>query len=376
MTDTALSPRKQRLVEAFRAALRESTGYSDADEISRVSLHASIGADPDLLSVWREETAPAQAALDLHLAGESVEDHATNARQFSDFVAGVSSAVKATVKDRLGLRAYTEDLLIDALAPGSLRVVLRARDPITTDPTITEPGSTVDSDALRGIASVLIHAGDDTPDSPLTAELGKGPPGSAPRCPQRRPSGVGHRRGDHPTRLRLRRPRDDRTGRPNPGTPTRPSTPAKNIRHHPRTDHRHQRHRRCRLVHSRRRPPRIPRNHRRRTTPPPGRRIPNRPPPRPRGLRRLRILPTRRHHHHPYLPHPHQPPTRARPRTNHARHHHVANPSKSSATRAFQACGKTSTDPRRCAPLLDRLTFGGTIIETGTDSYRLDHTHN
>lgn len=175
MTDTTLSPRKQRLVDAFRAALRESTGYPDADEIGRVSLYASIGADPDLLAAWREETAPAQAALDLHLAGESVEDHATNARQFSDFVAGVSSAVKATVKDRLGLRSYTEDLLIDALAPGSLRVVLRARDPIATDPTITEPGSTVDSDALRGIASVLMHAGDDTPDSPLTAELGQLP---------------------------------------------------------------------------------------------------------------------------------------------------------------------------------------------------------
>lgn len=27
-------------------------------------------------------------------------------------------------------------------------------------------------------------------------------------------------------------------------------------------------------------------------------------------------------------------------------------------------------DPRLCAAIVDRLTFNGTIIETGTDSYR------
>ncbi len=35
---------------------------------------------------------------------------------------------------------------------------------------------------------------------------------------------------------------------------------------------------------------------------------------------------------------------------------------------------KTFTDPRLCAVIVDRLTFGGNIIETGTDSYRLAHT--
>jgi hypothetical protein len=32
-----------------------------------------------------------------------------------------------------------------------------------------------------------------------------------------------------------------------------------------------------------------------------------------------------------------------------------------------------TTDPRLCAAIVDRLTFGGTIIETGSDSYRLAH---
>jgi DNA replication protein DnaC len=34
---------------------------------------------------------------------------------------------------------------------------------------------------------------------------------------------------------------------------------------------------------------------------------------------------------------------------------------------------KTFTDPRLCAAIVDRLTFGGNLIETGTDSYRLAH---
>lgn len=32
---------------------------------------------------------------------------------------------------------------------------------------------------------------------------------------------------------------------------------------------------------------------------------------------------------------------------------------------------KTFTDPRLCAAIVDRLTFGGNLIQTGTDSYRL-----
>lgn len=35
---------------------------------------------------------------------------------------------------------------------------------------------------------------------------------------------------------------------------------------------------------------------------------------------------------------------------------------------------KTFTDPRLCAAGVDRLAFGGNIIETGTDSYRLATT--
>ncbi|MEO6714022.1 MAG: IS21-like element helper ATPase IstB [Mycobacteriales bacterium] len=40
---------------------------------------------------------------------------------------------------------------------------------------------------------------------------------------------------------------------------------------------------------------------------------------------------------------------------------------------SFSGWTKTFTDPRLCAAIVDRLTFGGHIIETGTDSYRLAH---
>ena len=41
---------------------------------------------------------------------------------------------------------------------------------------------------------------------------------------------------------------------------------------------------------------------------------------------------------------------------------------------SFSGWTKTFTHPRLCAAIVDRLTFGGNIIETGTTSYRLAHT--
>jgi len=43
---------------------------------------------------------------------------------------------------------------------------------------------------------------------------------------------------------------------------------------------------------------------------------------------------------------------------------------------SFGGWTKTFTDPRLCAAIVDRLTYGGTIIETGTASYRLSHARH
>lgn len=46
------------------------------------------------------------------------------------------------------------------------------------------------------------------------------------------------------------------------------------------------------------------------------------------------------------------------------------------SNQSFSGWTDTFTDPRLCAAIIDRLTFNGTIIETGTTSYRLAHTRN
>ena len=47
------------------------------------------------------------------------------------------------------------------------------------------------------------------------------------------------------------------------------------------------------------------------------------------------------------------------------------NPVAIASNESFGGWTKTFTDPRLCAAIVDRLTLGGNIIETGTDSYRL-----
>ncbi|WP_318843128.1 IS21-like element helper ATPase IstB [Myceligenerans pegani] len=46
------------------------------------------------------------------------------------------------------------------------------------------------------------------------------------------------------------------------------------------------------------------------------------------------------------------------------------------SSESFAGWTKTFTDPRLCAAIVDRLTFNGAIIETGTDSYRLAHSRD
>ncbi|GGU80449.1 hypothetical protein GCM10010275_13990 [Streptomyces litmocidini] len=44
------------------------------------------------------------------------------------------------------------------------------------------------------------------------------------------------------------------------------------------------------------------------------------------------------------------------------------------SAKSFGGWAKTFTGPRLCAAIVDRLTSNGTLIETGTDSYRLATT--
>jgi hypothetical protein len=93
-------------------------------------------------------------------------------------VSGMSEAVKETAKARSGRKRYRDNLLIEGATPGSVRVVLRVATPgIAEGQTVDEEtvASSVDSDALRTVASILVHASDPDLDTPLAAEIAELP---------------------------------------------------------------------------------------------------------------------------------------------------------------------------------------------------------
>jgi hypothetical protein len=165
--------------ESLVDALRYSSGDPNSDRVMRESIRAGIvGDDTDLIDIYEREVGPEQAEVDLRLDGPGVRDNATNARQFSLFVSGLSEAVKETAKARAGRKSYRDNLLIEGATPGSVRVVLRVATPIiSTGQTVDEStvASSVDSDALRTVASILVHASDPDLDTPLAAEIAELP---------------------------------------------------------------------------------------------------------------------------------------------------------------------------------------------------------
>lgn len=159
--------------QTLRNALRATTGNSDLDAIMYASVAAGIDGDPHLEKVFREETAPDQALLDLHLEGDGVREHQTSAARFATFVKRVSEATKFTAKHMAGLESYPERLLIEGVLPGSLRVVLRAPAIASTafgDPHPEIQADSSDSSALKVIARVFTSASmtdDDADSAPL-----------------------------------------------------------------------------------------------------------------------------------------------------------------------------------------------------------------
>lgn len=160
-------------------ALQYSSGDPNSDRVLRESILAGIVRDDaDLLNIYEREVGPEQAEVDLHLVGPGIEKNAANARQFSLFVSGISDAVKETAKARAGRKRYRDNLLIEGTTPGSVRVVMRVATPEVPDGQTVDDetaASTVDSDALRTVASILAHASDPDLDTPLAAEIAELP---------------------------------------------------------------------------------------------------------------------------------------------------------------------------------------------------------
>lgn len=159
---------RKREIALLRRALRDSTGDAALDASMYQALAVGIHGDEVLESIYREETAPEQAEIDVHIDGDSVHGHATSASLFASFVKHLSVATKFTAKQMAGVDAYSERLLIEGVMPGSVRVVLRAPARVTNaESHLDVPDDSADSLALKAIARVLTNASvtEDDPDS-------------------------------------------------------------------------------------------------------------------------------------------------------------------------------------------------------------------
>ena len=178
LTDEAL--------DQFRDAWHAAEGDDFASRLERQSLEALAAENEALRPVLFELINRAQSELDLHLDGETVHEHETNAESFAQLVRGIADATKEVAKHILGRQRRVSTLRILAPSPGSVRVVLKAATPEeaagrtaqnTRTPSVDsasldkvavllsraqQEGSKADDDVLSGLAADLpqkAHAG-------------------------------------------------------------------------------------------------------------------------------------------------------------------------------------------------------------------------
>ncbi|MCS5524823.1 hypothetical protein NY551_18970 [Curtobacterium flaccumfaciens pv. oortii] len=161
----------QAAVDALREAwyaLPDETTF--AGKIARRSLEASAKQDPTLERALFDLQLQAQSELDLHLDGDTVTEHATNALDFANLVRGVAEAVKELTKSSLGRQRMPSTLQVIAPSPGSVRVVFRPEAPKTLDGVVEGSASeTWESASLVRVATILARAGGQDGDAVLDA---------------------------------------------------------------------------------------------------------------------------------------------------------------------------------------------------------------
>ncbi|MEE6167424.1 MULTISPECIES: hypothetical protein [unclassified Mycolicibacterium] len=166
--------RREALLRDFQEALLTPSGNAELDKITRENLLMSTRGDGTLISEWHRLVGAEQAVLDLHLTGAGTVGNATRADKFSSFVSNIGNTVQLAARGATGRARYPHNLLVEGAQPGSVRVVLRA--PIPKLPKNQQVddltlASSVDSDALRLIATIIAHANDVAQDSVLTGAI-------------------------------------------------------------------------------------------------------------------------------------------------------------------------------------------------------------
>ncbi|SKC37417.1 hypothetical protein [Okibacterium fritillariae] len=157
--------------ELFRSTIREMIGLPE-NELELASMVAMMGHDEKYRIVAEQELAPVNGHLELHLSGETVVQHATNARPFGQFVLQMAESVKSTARDISGAKRLKDELLIET-GPGSVKTTFvappRRRDPSTL-PTPEKQEPLIDDDrfseALRRVAVVFANVEGDLQENP------------------------------------------------------------------------------------------------------------------------------------------------------------------------------------------------------------------
>ncbi|MCI0158283.1 hypothetical protein KNO15_16395 [Leifsonia shinshuensis] len=154
-----MSP-ESTLERELRRAWHASSGNDFASRLARSSLEASASQVPELEQALFELKNGFQAELDVHLSGEGVIDHETDAYSFAEFVRGIADAVKEVSKQAMGRQRLRSPLHIVAPAPGSVHLVLRVPPPREEDGSIVEARTESQHSLSLGIvAAVLARAG-------------------------------------------------------------------------------------------------------------------------------------------------------------------------------------------------------------------------
>jgi hypothetical protein len=176
---TAPQDRRTSLFRDFQEALLFRSGNAELDKLSQHSLLMSVADDEDFISEWHRLIGAEQAVLDLHLGGVGAQGNTTRADKFAYFISNLSSTVQRAAREVTGRKRYPRHLLVEGVQPGSVRVVLRAPVPRLPPTQAVDPltvASTVDSDALRLVATIMGHASDPAQDSIVTAAIQSLPP--------------------------------------------------------------------------------------------------------------------------------------------------------------------------------------------------------
>lgn len=162
--------------QLLRNAIEDALSRPGSADFELAALRAGIVQDdPDLVAVFEELTAPIDREATFHIDGPTVEGHTTGAQAFARFIGKLSDATKEVAKTLAKKDRLEDCLLIDAIAPGSVAVTLRAKSASTdtTNHPAHENVPSVASDALDTVSDLLtLSARDDIEDAELDAVVG------------------------------------------------------------------------------------------------------------------------------------------------------------------------------------------------------------